>query len=164
MPAAQDVFERLLSNYTPEPNSGCWLWLLGLGTDGYGNISSKGFGRKFRAQSAHRVSWEFFKGPIPQDMCVLHRCDVRSCVNPDHLFLGTRADNNTDKQAKGRASLTPGQQGLTKGENNAMAKLSKSDVIMIRESEENWKVLAKRYGVHHQTIWKIRRGFRWGDR
>lgn len=58
--------------------------------------------------SAHRASWLTFVGPIPDGMCVLHKCDNPPCVNPDHLFLGTMADNTRDMHAKGRAPVAPG--------------------------------------------------------
>jgi predicted CXXCH cytochrome family protein len=64
---------------------------------GYGYLSV--FGRKARA---HRVSWELYRGPIPKDALVLHRCDVRSCINPDHLFLGSQQANVRDAVSKGR--------------------------------------------------------------
>jgi hypothetical protein len=114
------------------------------------------------------VAWRLFKGQIPLGMCVLHRCDIRSCVNPNHLFLGSRRDNDTDMRAKRRNSLTPGQRGETRGERNAQAKLNENDVGEIRRRKqlgENWNVLAKEYGVQRQAIWKIWRGLRWrGDR
>jgi HNH endonuclease len=149
------------ANYLPEPNSGCWLWQRGLDTSGYGSMSVKA-----RSQRTHRFAWKSFKGQIPFGMCVCHRCDVRSCVNPDHLFLGTRRDNDADMRAKNRHSPTPGEQGKTRREQNAQAKLTEGDVADIRRrSEENWKVLATEYGVNHRTIWKVRTGRSWrGDR
>src|SRR4029077_7716596 len=157
----RDPQEALIANSIPEPNSGCWLWMRGLDTSGYGSMSVRS-----KSQRTHRVAWRLFKGPIPQDRCVLHRCDVRSCVNPDHLFLGTRQDNDADMRAKNRHSPTPGEQGDTRGEQNAQAKLTEGDVADIRRrSGENWKVLAKEYGVNHRTIWKVRTGRSWrGDR
>lgn len=80
----------------PEPNSGCWLWV-GTTVTGYGQLT---FGRK--RWLAHRLAWEAFRGAVPGDLCVLHRCDVPACVNPDHLWTGTRLDNNRDMTAKGR--------------------------------------------------------------
>lgn len=81
----------------------CWLWTLGK-VSGYGSFKVK---RKYLL--AHRVAWTLTNGKIPHDgsyhgICVLHRCDVRTCCNPNHLFLGTAADNNTDKKNKGRCN------------------------------------------------------------
>lgn len=99
----EDVTKRLLRHCIPEPNSGCWLWtgtlkkpVRGLG---YGHFRVSG-----KTKVAHRVSWEIFRGPIPDGLCVCHKCDVSICVNPDHLFLGTRLDNIEDMVAKGRQS------------------------------------------------------------
>lgn len=81
----------------PEPNTGCWLWLRGTDSDGYGEIKYEG-----RPWRAHRLSWTAYRGPIPHGLQVLHRCDTPSCCNPDHLFLGTNNDNHLDKIRKGR--------------------------------------------------------------
>ncbi len=82
-----------------EKSDGCWLWVGRSKTwNGYGVIQ-----HKHRALRAHRVSWEIHNGPIPVGLCVLHRCDTPACVCPDHLFLGTDADNNKDRSLKGRS-------------------------------------------------------------
>lgn len=96
---ARPAITRFEANYIPEPNSGCWLWTSSLSKNGYGKFSE---GR--RQISAHRFSYETFVGPIEGDKYILHRCDVRSCVNPDHLFVGTALDNTRDMISKGRAS------------------------------------------------------------
>lgn len=98
MPAKRSLEDRLMEKVIPEPNSGCHLWL-GAVRSGYGVIGS-GVGKKVAL--AHRVSWGLANGPIPAGLCVLHRCDVPSCVNPDHLFLGTIKDNSLDMVAKRR--------------------------------------------------------------
>lgn len=89
----RSLSERIERHSIPEPNSGCWLW--------QGNTTKKGYGRLGGGQ-AHRMSWTAFRGTIPEGMCVLHRCDNRACVNPDHLWLGTQIDNINDCVNKGR--------------------------------------------------------------
>ncbi len=89
--------------FIPEPNSGCWLWGAYCMTNGYGTFCP-GNGRRVLA---HRASFELYVAPIPEGLLVLHRCDVRCCVNPNHLFLGTQADNIHDMWAKGRGSKPP---------------------------------------------------------
>ena len=80
----------------------CWLWVGAKDTGGYGLICDR-IGREGNV-STHRLAWELKNGPIPFGLCVLHRCDIRNCVNPAHLFLGTIADNNRDCVAKGRSA------------------------------------------------------------
>ena len=85
--------DRFENKYIPEPNSGCWLWVAGRMSNGYGGVMGNG---------AHRTSWELYRGAIPEGLSVLHKCDVKICVNPDHLFLGTQADNLADMRGKNR--------------------------------------------------------------
>lgn len=75
----------------------CWPWKAGLTTAGYGYVRVRG-----RAVHAHRLVWEKWYGPIPDGLCVLHHCDVRACVNPWHLWLGTKSGNARDRDTKGR--------------------------------------------------------------
>lgn len=88
-----------------EKTTSCWLWIGSKTGSGYGKLKRKG---KF--YTAHRVSWEVYNGPIPKGMLVLHTCDVRNCVNPKHLFLGTHQDNMDDMVRKGRVNH-PAQKG-----------------------------------------------------
>lgn len=93
-------FRKFMDRVMPEPNSGCWLWTGALTTAGYGQFPGRG--AAFRSRLAPRISYQLFRGPIPSGACVLHTCDVRCCVNPDHLWLGTHLDNQQDKCRKGR--------------------------------------------------------------
>lgn len=78
---------------------GCWIWTGSKFRNGYGNFC---MGKKMRHQLAHRYSYTIHNGQIPVGLCVLHRCDVRECVNPQHLFLGTQKDNSQDRISKCR--------------------------------------------------------------
>lgn len=105
--ARPTVQQRFEDKFVPDPNSGCWLWTASVGGGGYGKFGGKGR----TPQDAHRASWQMYRGEIPAGLMVLHRCDVRCCVNPNHLFLGTAKENTHDMMAKGR--YTPWNRGIT---------------------------------------------------
>lgn len=126
--------------------SGCWIWVGAKTGNGYGHICSSG-----RKDMAHRVSWMIHRGPIPEGMEVCHSCDVRPCVNPAHLFLGTQSDNMQDCAKKGRLADVS-------GENSPTAKLSNLQASEIRNSCEPVKVLAAQYGISIWTVYDIRSG------
>ena len=133
--------------------SGCWLWGGQLDRDGYGRFQS----RSLHEQRAHRFAWRITKGDIPHGMILCHSCDVRACVNPSHLFLGTANDNNQDMKAKGRQA---------KGEIQGNNKLKASQVLQIREaalSGENQYRIAERFGIAqtHVSEIKLRKSWAW---
>ena len=115
---------RFWQKVNKKTENGCWEWLAGQTRNGYGLLKVSGISTR-----AHRFSWELHHGEIPKDksyfktMFVLHKCDNRLCVNPDHLFLGTAQDNISDMVAKGRAAI---------GETHGRAKLSEIQVRVIR--------------------------------
>lgn len=145
--------------------SGCWLWIAAVCSGGYGCI---GESKTRRVLQAHRVSWELHCGPIPEGKWVLHKCDVRRCVNPEHLFLGTVKDNGADMAAKGRSNRgqkwkqkNPGIGFAVKGSDHHNSKLLESDVVEIIKSEEKGIVLASKFGVSKSVISQIQNRKRW---
>ena len=148
-PRPISIFERLDRNSIPVTECGCQIWTGGLTQDGYGEIKING-----KKERAHRVSWRENKGKIPPRMCILHRCDTRPCINPDHLFIGTRPDNVEDMDKKGRRKV-----GL--GENHGHSKLTKEDIIAIRTMPGTAREIAQKFGVAHSGIVRIKQGHIW---
>lgn len=137
--------------WMPEPNSGCWLWLGGVSKSGYGTGSDGDGG----TMPAHRRSWKIRYGSLPpKPLCILHRCDVPSCVNPDHLFVGTKADNNADRHRKGRDNSG-------KGPHHGNARLIPEQVAMILADPRRQRAIADDYGIAQSHVSRIKRGQHW---
>ena len=151
------IHDRFMDKVSPEPNSGCWLWTAFTRKDGYGQFRFEG-----RTQAAHRVAWQLYNGPLDRGasgsgVCVLHKCDNPACVNPDHLFTGSNADNVKDMVAKGRNQKCMGQDA-------SMAKLTDADIITIRLLARMGKPqneIATMFNVDNSTISDIKRRKSW---
>lgn len=97
MPSAEDR----LNARTVKQDDGCWVFIGAAQPTGHVQFH----GNNGKAVYVHRFAWELAFGPIPEGMCVLHRCDNPPCVNPEHLWIGTKADNNRDRASKGRSFM-----------------------------------------------------------
>ena len=151
------AYQRLIRHMAINKTSGCWEWV-GSKRNGYGRmiVGSRTDGTR-RSMSAHRVSYELKYGEIPDGMEVCHKCDNPCCVNPDHLFVGTRQDNIDDRERKGRNNPP-------KGTTNAKAKLTEEKVMQIRAKRlqgVSFEKLAKEYGVCKKTVQDAVSGKNW---
>lgn len=162
MPVQQrPAIDRVMGRIVRIPWSGCWIFMGALNDAGYG-IVGKG-GRGAGNDRAHRITYQYFIGQIPDGLFVCHHCDQPACCNPDHLFLGTPADNMRDCRTKGRASNPPRNPHVV-GEVHPGAKLTAAKVIEMRSLRaQGWteSALADRYGVHPVSVHKIVHRLRW---
>ena len=144
---------RFAKRYVVNTETGCWEWSGGHSTFGHGTMARGGIGSAGKTKvPAHRVSYELYCGPVPDGLCVLHKCDVPRCVNPDHLFLGTKADYTADKLSKGREK---------RGTDLPQAKLTPDAVKGIRQSSLTQRELAEAYNVSEAAVWKVLAGKSW---
>lgn len=154
MKRLRTIKDRLENYSIPEPNSGCWLWTgTTNGKTGYGLMSTGVKGQFY----AHRVSYEFYCGPIPAGVQILHKCDNSCCINPDHLYPGTVQDNMRDVRARRRGKGKHDHQG----EKHPCVVLTEDDVLAIRASKDTGIRLAAQYGVCKATISHIKTRRNW---
>lgn len=148
-----EAAERRFWAQVSKVGSGCWEWTGARSSTGYGNFYDR------RLWLTHRYSWVMANGEIPRGLCVLHACDNRSCVNPAHLFLGTKRENSRDMATKGRHRV-PSLKGAAHGE----AKLTDAAVLDIRRrvaAGELQKHLAAEYGVSISLVSLVVRRKAW---
>jgi hypothetical protein len=136
--------DRILQHYKEDDN-GCWIWQKSKDNHGYGMVRDP---RSSRSEKAHRVSYRMFVGDIPEGKSVCHSCDVRACVNPDHLYCGTAKDNMRDAVERGRLSkkrttLTPEQ---------------KKQIVILKEGGATKIEIAEAFGVCQQVVQKYWKG------
>lgn len=142
VPVAERLWRRV------EKTDTCWLWRGNISNVGYGTITVEGV-----TKYVHRVAYELAHGPIPEGLSVLHQCDVRACVNPEHLRVGSAQENAVEAASRGRRGSRAGHSKLTEEK--------------VREIKEllrlGWKYtrISKLYGVTHGTIWHIALGKTW---
>lgn len=152
MPITKDRIHQSSS----QDGNGCWLWLKSVGRNGYGKFALGGG----QTTGAHRASFQAFYGDVPAGLDVCHRCDVRLCVNPEHLFLGTRSENIRDAVAKNRVNRTR----RARGERQPSAKLKDADIPEILRcisAGETQAAIARRFSVTARVIALIKRGDAW---
>lgn len=143
------VAERL-KNRSVRNENGCLIWQGPKTPFGHGRITVASWVKRY----VHRVAWELANGSIPTGMSVCHRCDVPACINPDHLFLGTIADNNADCRRKGR--FIP-----LSGTKNGRALLTAAQVQAIMADPRRQIDIAMDYGIKQPQVSRIKRGQTW---
>ncbi len=139
-----------------EKSDKCWMWRGYVDQLGYGRCGPNLYG----SSKAHRSSYLLFKGQIPDGLCVMHTCDVRNCVNPSHLVVGTQEENIADRVRKGRCQKNGGK----RGEENHYAKLTEKEVKEIRHKHETGatqRSLAIEYSVSPMAVSRLIRRESW---
>lgn len=136
-----------MSNIMVHPRTKCWVYGGASYKRPYGTFKLDG-----KLLRTNRASWQLHNGPIPDGMHVCHHCDRPSCVNPDHLFLGTAQENKADSVSKDRHM---------RGERAPFAKLTTADVIKIRADTRSLEEISKDYGVSYKAIDHVKRRKNW---
>lgn len=154
---ARPLADRFAEKVRVDLVSGCWIWSASTKRNGYGQIGIGG--KRAGMREAHRVSWMLHRGEIPAGAFVLHRCDVKTCVNPDHLFLGTQLDNIRDMDAKGRRRVV-----AHSGERHYAAKLTADQISAICSDGRSQVAIARDYGISQSQVSRIKLGRTWRQR
>ena len=153
MKISADWIQRFNAKWVKDEVTECWVWTAAHHVKGYGEIKIP----KTRKQiPAHRLSYLIHRGLIPNGKCVLHRCDNPKCVNPEHLFVGTKMDNALDMVKKMRHCY---------GERQGGHKLTEKEVLDIHrllKMDVKQKSIAQMFGIGEMQISRIKRGTRWG--
>ena len=136
-----------LKHHSKANDSDCWVWQKRCYEDGYGQTQWNG-----KYVRAHRASFQVFVGPIPKGKLVCHKCDNPACLNPDHLLLGTPAENSADMASKGRS---------LQGERHHKAKLTEAQVKAIRADSRSGKLIGRDYGVSDTMVYMIKTRKSW---
>lgn len=141
---------KMLENYMPVPESGCWIWMGSVNAAGYGQCTTL---PPRRNRLAHRLFYQHHVGEIPAGLNVCHKCDTPACVNPAHLFVGTQDESLKDMAAKRRSTI---------GERNPMAKITNETARAIRVATGRQVDIAAEFGVSKYTVSQIKTGKIWG--
>jgi HNH endonuclease len=148
------LLERIVEHPGPLDNL-CWIWTWGHNGNGYGNMRWRG-----KVQLAHRLSYMAFVGSVPDELDCLHHCDVRDCIRPDHLYLGTDQDNQDDMYRRGRGPLRV-------GDANGRATLTNEQIAEVKwlalEGLLSQFQIADLYGIDQTTVSRAKLGKNWKD-
>lgn len=141
--------ERIERYSMPIPESGCIVWTSTVGSNGYPFLEHRG-----KIIYLHKYVYKMINGPIPKGLWILHKCDVKSCINPNHLYAGTPTQNAQDRERRGRGNPP-------KGSEHVFSKLNDDIVRDVRNSSESNYALGIKYGVARATIRNARNRKTW---
>jgi hypothetical protein len=140
------TLKEKLARYSEVRENGCVIWTGGVSKGGYGNVRDDEKGVQI---SAHRAAYKLANGEIPRGMFVCHRCDEKLCINPDHLFAGTPAENSNDMKMKGRSPKT-------------WQRLTDEQYRQIAEDGRKGREIAEEFGIHLRHVFRIKSRFQQG--